>query len=408
MRKLLLAGIAAAAVGFTGAASAANMDNPMVKPTVEPGKVVVRLDTQVNFWAGVSSDKANKNINGGKNQQYGFDGYVRLYSTMDAMTTNGVKYGAAVEIRTNSNAGKAAGTSGSSNSAAETFYARRAYGYVGTDQLGTIRFGQIDGVLGLMKVGDQQGFGDGGLNGDVPDFAPSISAWQFPFSVGGEYATNKLIYLSPSFGGFDFGVSFAPSQAGLLGAVSAAGAGGSFSQSTSPTILGVQQSDARARNILELNARYRGNFGAAGVAANVGYVTSGKVNDGTASRGLSIIDAGVSVSAAGFTVGGHFDTGRFNGQNNLSAAGEKDAMMYIIGALYQNGPYTIGAHYINDSLPGTLGNGVARKTNAGSIGGNWGWAPGAELWFEAMTGTVTEGPTKSHGTGVIIAQRFRW
>ncbi len=404
MRKLLLAGIAAAAVGFTGAASAANMDNPMVKPTVEPGKMVVRLDTQVLFIAGYSSDKANKAANGGKNQPFGFDGYVRLYSTLDAMTTNGIKYGAAVEIRTNSNSGKAAGTTGSSNSAAETFYARRAYGYVGTDQLGTIRMGQIDGVLGLLKVGDQQGFADGGLNGDVPDFTPSISAWQFPFSVGAEYATNKLIYLSPSFAGFDFGVSFAPSQAGLLGTYSAAGAGGSFSQATAPA----GTFDARARNIIELNARYRGNFGAVGVAANVGYVTSGKVNDASASRGLSIIDAGAQISAAGFAFGGHMDTGRFNGQNALSYAGEKDAMMYIIGALYTNGPYGIGAHYINDSLPGTIGNGVARKTNAGSIGGSWDWAPGAQVFFEAMTGTTTEGPAKTHGTGVIVAQRFRW
>ncbi|MBN8892469.1 MAG: hypothetical protein ABS99_08685 [Acetobacteraceae bacterium SCN 69-10] len=401
MRKLLLA--CAAAVGFTGAAHAANMDNPMVTPNVEPGKVVVRLDTKLLFLAGISSDKLNKS-GADKNQGYGFDGFVRLYPTMDAMTTNGIKYGAAVEIRTNSASG--AVSNASANSTKQTFYIRRAYGYVGTDQMGTVRFGQIDGPLGLMKVGDMQSVGDGGVNGDVPDFVPSISgAWQFPFSVGAEYAQNKIIYLSPSFAGFDFGVSFAPSTAALLGSVTPASGGFGATQSAFP-------GDTRPRNIIELNGRYRGEFGGVGLAANVGYLTSGRVNDGTTgalkSEDLSVVDAGAAITYMGLTVGGHMSTGRYNGYTNLSAKGEKDAMMYIIGANYVNGPYSVGAHYYNGSRPGVIGNGAAKKDSVVAVGATWNWAPGAQLIAELMTGYEHEGPVKNNGTGFVIGQAFRW
>lgn len=401
MRKLLLA--CAAAVGFTGAASAANMDAPMAKPAVEPGKMVVRLDTAVLFLAGISSDsKGNSAGPGKKNQDYGFDGYVRLYPSMDAMTTNGIKYGAAVEIRTNSAGSATGGASG--NSGKQTFYIRRAYGYIGTDQMGTVRFGQIDGPLGLMKVGDMQSVGDGGVNGDAPDFIPSWYAWQFPFSVGNEYAINKVIYLSPNFAGFDFGVSFAPSTASLLGAVTPASAGFGPTTSAFP-------GDSRPRNIFEVVGRYRGTFGGVGVAANFGYLGSGRVEDGTAgafkTEGLSVLDGGAAITYMGLTVGGHVSGGRFNGQLNLTAKGEKDSLVYLIGANYENGPYSIGAHYANVSIPGNFGDGM-RKISAVAVGASWNWAPGAQALAELVTGEQDEAGVKKPATGFVIGQRFRW
>lgn len=404
MRKLLLAGVAAATIGVMGPANAANMDNPFATATVEPGKMVVRLDTAVLFLAGFDSNtKARTAAGTWKQQGYGFDGYVRLYPTFDAMTTNGIKYGAAVEIRTNQ---PGAATSGASaNSGAQTFYIRRAYGYIGTDQLGTVRFGQIDGPLGLMKTGDMQGFADGGVNGDVPDFIQAYYAWQFPFSVGNEYAINKVIYLSPSFAGFDFGVSFAPSTTGILGSINGNFGTNNAQLASSPG--GIVS--ARPRDMYELNLRYRGNFSGVGVAANVGYFGSGVVRGSSAARGLSIIDAGAQVSAYGVTVGGHMSTGRFNGQTNVSYRGEKDAMMYIIGAIYANGPYNVGIHYSNISQPGNIGDGVARKIQAVALGGAWTWAPGAQALVEFQTGEQIEGAgTRVSGTGFVIGQRFRW
>jgi hypothetical protein len=397
MRKLLLACAAAATVGFTGPAANAAYLEQAANTKVEPGKMVVRLDTAVLFLAGVDS---NTKVAGFKQQGYGVDGYVRLYPSMDAMTTNGIKYGAAVEIRTNQPGVATGGASG--NSGAQTFYIRRAYGYIGTDQAGTLRFGQIDGPLGLLKTGDMQGFADGGVNGDVPDFIQGYYAWQFPFSVGNEYAINKLIYLSPNFAGFDFGVSFAPSTTALLGSINGIVGANNAQLAAGPGVA------ARARDLYELNLRYRGNFSGVGVAANVGYFGSGVVRGASTARGLSIIDAGAQITAYGFTVGGHMSTGRFNGQTNLSAAGEKDAMMYILGAIYANGPYNVGIHYSNISLPGVIGDGVARKIEAVALGGAWTWAPGAQALVEFQTGEQTEGPAKVHGTGFVIGQRFRW
>jgi hypothetical protein len=321
---------------------------------------------------------------------------------MDAMTTNGIKYGAAVEIRTNMN-GTQTNASASANSGAQTFYIRRAYGYVGTDAAGTVRFGQIDGPLGLMKVGDMQTVGDGGVNGDVPDFTPSIvGAWQFPFSVGAEYAQNKIIYLSPSFAGFDFGISFAPSTSALLGSIGSAATDGP-SASTFP-------GDHRGRNFYELNARYRGTFSGVGLAANVGYMGSGRVNGGGPInyKGMSVVDAGLAATFMNITVGGHMSTGKFNGQASLSASGEKDAMLYIVGANYDNGVYTLGGHYYNGSRPGVIGNGAAKKDSVFAAGATWNWAPGAQLLAEVMTGSEKEGPIKNSATGLVIGQAFRW
>ena len=97
------------------------------------------------------------------------------------------------------------------DSARGTLYFRREFGYIGTDQLGTIRVGATDQPSSLYMTGNFENFDGGGLNGDIPGQVAGPAQFTWPFAdVGGVYTTTKVVYLSPQFFGFDFGVSFEP------------------------------------------------------------------------------------------------------------------------------------------------------------------------------------------------------
>ena len=71
------------------------------------------------------------------------------------MATNGLRYGAAIEIRQNFT-GQISnnGSSGASGYASlETLYVRRAFTYVAGENWGIVRAGQADGLIGIFDNG---------------------------------------------------------------------------------------------------------------------------------------------------------------------------------------------------------------------------------------------------------------
>src|SRR6201986_3871119 len=136
----------------------------------DPGTVVIHLNGRV--WADVDlswSSLANipAGANPGSSVRYkstpiGIGSYLRLYPGFDGVATNGLRYGASAEIRQNimsSNVFNASVSqtgstgsfaSGSGYTSAETLFTRRAFTYLGSDQLGIVRIGQDDGVVGLF------------------------------------------------------------------------------------------------------------------------------------------------------------------------------------------------------------------------------------------------------------------
>ena len=133
------------------------------------------------------------------------------------MATNGLRYGAAIEVRQNftgqisSNA-----SSGASGYASlETLYVRRAFTYVAGDNWGIVRMGQADGLIGIFDNGVTtfQFLPTGNLNGgDLQGTFPSNVSPTFVFlgQAGNEYVNAKAVYLSPQIAGFDFGIQYAP------------------------------------------------------------------------------------------------------------------------------------------------------------------------------------------------------
>ena len=321
MRKLLLATVAVLGASI-GVASVA--DAQTASPA--PGTVTVRLNGRFRFYAitdslsdfnnnaagtatGTTSTVTGQGTSSGttKLSNYSFENYARLYPGFDGVAANGLKYGASFEIRQDNQAPSGGGAFGSISQQSRqrgALYFRREWGYLGTDQLGTIRLGATDGPSSLYITGNYENFDGGGLNGDLPGALPGTAQITWPFGdVGNMYTTNKAIYLSPQLFGFDFGASFEPSTANVGGfgqggcnGVSTVGANLITTAGTTTTAAGANTNGAaygcdqlssspsnaesgRRKNTVDALIRYRGTFGGFGVAATGGIIASSNVKD---------------------------------------------------------------------------------------------------------------------------------
>ncbi len=368
-----------------------------------------------------------------------FLGYFRMYPGLDAMATNGLRYGGIVEIRQNfigasQGSGSSAspvgpaganaqneGASASGNSSGSTLYVRREAAYVGSNEIGIFRFGQDDGPFSQFDGGVTtfQNFNDGAWNGDLPSAIPGNAQPTFPFwsGVGKEYAAAKGVYLSPQFAGFDFAASYAPSTAAESDTACNIAFSGCAALATSSTV----GDQARATNWYELAARYQATFNGFGVYAMGGYSGSGNVNPGapiTAGnlyKPFSVGDAGLVLSFAGFSVGGNILFGQYEGQVALTYKGGVNSIAWIAGAQYANGPITFGASYFNMQSQGSNATDfTSQRYDEGFAAGlTYAVAPGMNafasfLWGQAhqggmdlLTGSsnAAENPAGTHFTG---------
>jgi hypothetical protein len=464
MRKLLLA--ATAMIGATGGMAtiaSAQVVPPAVvvvpppSPSVsmpstvpQPGTAVVRLNVRLtaDFMAGNDSGNGFRIPSTGvaaKVQPYYFGEFARIYPGFDGQTPNGIKYGASLEVRQNSGGtGVNNATNNPSGVTGNTLYWRRETGYVGTDKLGTIRFGQTDGVDSLFLVGTFENFDfEGGWNGDLPAlFSPSTQlAWAWADSSAW-YTTSKLIYLSPNFSGFDFGFDWEPSSNQTSGDGACAGvasstvitSGCATVSSISGPFSAISGDLARRRNRTAMFARYRGAFGPVGLVAEGGWVHSGTVADGNPGvdpmsfNGLNFFDGGAVLTYGGLAVGGNVISGIKNNTATLVKGG-KHELDFSVGASYAIGPFIAGASLINESFQGAWnGNAATGARNTlglehdigVSVGATYDWAPGSSLYIDYLWGTRHQANhdffanatgkfnNSTRAQGVVVGQNFRW
>jgi len=428
MRKLLLATVAVlgGTMGVAEVASAQALSETAGQTaSPAPGTITVRLNGRVRFYAAAVFDRDTDT--GGKQVNYTFGNYARLYPGFDGVAANGLKYGAALEIRQDNPAGAGGGALGSisaQNRARGALYFRREWGYLGTNQLGTIRLGSIDSASSLYMTGNFENFNDGGLNGDVPAFVTGNNQITWPFAdVGALYTTTKAVYLSPQFFGFDAGVSYEPNTGNMTATNSCVGGiGGSIGcERLSSTSSNAES--GRRRNTLDALLRYRGTFGGFGIAATGGYITSSNVKDNQAIPfnsnrangltvrdnfdGLEVGDFGLAVTYGGLSVGGKYQFGRFNGQWALAAKGVADGEAWLAGASYTFGPVIVGAHYLDYKSAGDTGNAVfgrQRHETGLAVGATYSLAPGLSVFLSYLyTQRRQNGYNFTTGAGVTAA-----
>ncbi len=391
--------------------------------------VITPVGGAIVAGAGIPASLVGATLQSNKNSNYTIEEYTRLFPGFDGVAANGLKYGASIEIRQDNASGAGNGVYGSISQQARQrgeLYIRREWGYIGTDQVGTVRFGATDGPSSLFMTGNFENFNDGGWNGDVNNFPAPVTQVAWPFAdVGQMYTTNKVIYLSPQFYGVDFGVAYEPSTANV-GLGSSNGCQGSDAINSfivaNPNAVAGPGCDrlaststgdyTRRRNTIDAGVRYRGTFGPVGLAAMVDYVGGGKVQDSsiptlTGNRnpvdGLSVGIGGVAVTFAGLTVGGMAQGGRYNGQWNLAPTGSADASAWLLGASYTFGPVVVGASYFASYTAGS----------SGSLGSGFGATGAVNTGFSPLVGErrergVAAGGTYSLAPGLALFLSYLW
>jgi hypothetical protein len=425
-------GIANTPSGSAAAGPLSTIYAPNVNAVPAPGTIVVRLngrvevDVTANYTSVDRSVSATGAPTGFKLNPVGVSSYMRLYPGFDGLAANGLRYGASVELRenfgaadrtfANTTAGGAA-TSPSQNSSAETVFVRRAFTYLASDKVGLVRLGQTDGVIGLFDncVFTSQCWdaGVGNFNGGQMQASGPAGAVAVPFvwlaQAGAEYDNNKIVYLSPQFFGFDFGVQYAPNMGnsfaneGLsVGCNQAASTCINVSSGNDPT---------RWINQVGVGLRYQQTFGPVDFKAYGFYETSGKENlttaaystaaqarAGTVINGvtsgaqtlrydnLSFYKAGAAITAANFTVAADYIGGAVNGQLSLRPTGGAPTNAVVTGVTYANGPIVLAAEI---GLIDTQGDarlvGVSQRHEYEvAFGGNYKLAPGVQLVGEYM------------------------
>jgi Gram-negative porin len=410
---------------------AAALPGALANPT--PGTMVVHINgkVQTEMQANWSSVDTRTITVGGvtgtvKVEPLAMQYFARIYAGMDAMATNGLRYGAAMEIRQNFTGAisSTSSTNASGLSCAQTLYVRRAFMYLAGENWGLFRFGQADGVIGIFDNGVTTGgfsiIGELG-GGDAQNSPGATPPFWFLSTQGAEYAYQKAVYISPQFAGFDFGFQYAPQVTGNgfglstgnpANALFTSGTGigcGSGASSGCPTLSsGFTNLDgSRILNQYVAGVRYQGTFSGLGLLAYAAYEGSGHSNYtgpqtaaalGTttvvtapgASRysgkynGLSFGSGGVALTYSGFTVSGNIIGGRVNNQGALQPEGGSDELAYILGAKYVTGPWTFGVQAEIGWMQGSVElTGVSQRRGRGiAVGTQYTIAPGLQVAAE--------------------------
>jgi hypothetical protein len=401
---------------------------PGAVATPTPGTMVIRLNgkiwTEWGWGGGDGMTVTNSTGTYKRSADAGIDSYVRLYPGFDAQATNGLRYGGQVEIRenfngvgytgvTSTNAQANTGATGTSGlTSAQTLYVRRDFTWVSMPQYGLVRIGQTDGVAGIFDNGviSQQGYGQGGWNGDASEAAPAAGQPAYPWysQQGAEYGSNKIVYLSPQFFGVDLGLEYAPNNGNVAGGGCNANTLGCAPQTSSP----VDPTGARFINQYQVGLRYQGVVGPVSIYAFGEYIGSGassysgtplaaQISQGAPVgskytgkyNGLSAGFGGVELTIGGLAIGGGWQGGQYNGTMALEPKGGSGANLYGFGALYTIGALSFGASWYGFDTQGSVGlAGISqRHENAYGLGVNYTIAPGINPYLEALYGTVHQG-----------------
>lgn len=311
------------------------------------GGLSVRLGGYFAFTGGYIQDDwdyarsrnfAGPNTNAQSRQRTDFRNDMELNVFIDGRSSNGMTYGAVFEFQMdNAAVGAADGT---------TVSLDEMYGFITLPNLGTLRFGQEDSAASLLQIRAPAASGLGG-DGEWDEFIVQTGLFQSPYLISGindGSDSTKIIYLSPQFAGFDFGISYAPN--------SSEGERTDISNSTS-----AQRDRTGIENEVSVALRYRGTFGAVGVQAGVGamFADSPRQNGaGTAlgaignprAQSVNAYTVGAAITAYGFGFGGEYTWGQYIGSSvgrTAANAGLDDSSHYLIGATYTMGPLVLGA-----------------------------------------------------------------
>ena len=444
----------------TGSAAAGALSGSIYSPNVNavpaPGTVVIRINGRVetDFVATYTSADHGVGANSGyKVNPLGIGGYFRLYPGFDGLAANGLRYGASAEIRQNFGAADrnflgAATTGGaanspSQNSSGQTLFVRRAFTYLANDRLGIVRIGMGDGVLGLFDncIFTTQCWdsGVGNFNGGTNQGFGPTGPLAIPFvwlaQAGAEYDSSKIVYLSPQYYGFDFGVDFATS----MGNADQTGGLGVSCTQAGPQCISVTSGNDPTRwyDKVAVGLRWQQAFGAVDVKTYGYYSAASKENLTTAvdAAGVAVKNGknvlfdnlnfykfGAAVTVLNTTFAADYIGGQVNGQLANRPTGGANMNAVVTGVTYANGKLSLGAEIgiVNSQGSNNLVGISQRREFEVATGGAYSLAPGISLVgeyqyeqrhqgdFNFATNVAGAGTGDAHGQSFLFATVLTW
>jgi len=396
MKKLLLVTTAIAGVAFMSA----------------PASAAIDLDVG-GYFRGyvVSADNDATNV---YEEEFRRDS--ELHVSGETTLDNGLTVGAHVEMQI-------------ANSAApDSVDADEMYAYFSSG-FGRVNLGVEDGAAYLLQVEAPSADSnvDGmvsSINGIYESSAANMNlavlGTQDSFNAGLDYAhrdfseSDRLTYMTPKFNGFQAGVSYTPRP----NVTSAAGAMNEGDKTASGFVTGGAVTAAQYSDPMEVSARYDGEYQGFGFAVGAAYSTADleakTVQDRAANvesywmnDSLDTYNVGANVMFQNFSLGGNYMVAKTGialddniaGGTVAALSGDIERETYVIGAAYDNGPYHVGASYLNqettqDGIVATVAanglEGATQEADKYTVGGGYSFGPGmtfrgAVAWGEYET-----------------------
>jgi len=319
MKKILLGTTALVAAGLLAGEARAEFDvtvngswNTAYGFVDEDDDFIATIDTDGD---GVADTSIGNSGYGQQNQAINQDWEVHFRATQTL--DNGIVVGGRVELEGATNNGNGGDDSGSA----------------GGDQIDE-RWMFFRGGFGELRVGDEDDARKlkGYTAPDPTGFIFGVNSPTFTFNnlATGQAASSnttipnlendsaKVIYFTPSFGGFQLAVSYAPDGTQDR---SSFGTGGT--------------DEAQISNALSIGADYSGEFGGFTIGAGGGY-SMGSGENNAVGDDPTIWGVGLNVGFAGFTVGGSVAF------TDADTGGADETTVYDVGVTYTIDAITVG------------------------------------------------------------------
>jgi outer membrane protein OmpU len=190
--------------------------------------------------------------------------------------------------------------------------------------------------------------------------------------------SDKIVYMTPKFNGFQAGVSYSPRYETL----------------ERDTMLGGMEADNTTgdlENMMELAARYDGEFNGLGLHLGAGYTNASPEVDVANVNNFGSEDWKEWNAAVKFTYNAFGFGGAYITDNNAREADNRDTDTWTVGADYTWGAYVFGANYFNSQDEN--GTGVAEdELDRWTVGATYTFGPGMDF-----RGAVASYDTENNG-----------
>ena len=290
---------------------------------------------------------------------------------------NGLTVGAQIEARAD---------------AGDSFELDETYAYF-SGTWGRVNFGDEDGAAYLLQVAAPSA--DENIDGIRNFINPltGFNAIDYANDVAGD--ADKITYLTPVFSGFQAGLSYTPEvttdTATFSTATSSRGNNGNALDN---------EADAFG-DVIEVAARYEGEFSGVGFAAGAGYTDATLENEAastTFTDDFQEWNVGLDANIGAFGLGAVYT------ENNNADETNDTNETWVVGADYTTGAYKLGASYLNNENDAL---GTDEETDRYAVGAQYLYGPGMSF-RGTVSYTEVDGTTDTDGTAVTVGTQINF